>query len=127
MNTSIIIYIDLYPDINFNKYNILEKLKSNKKIKATINEILTTQYYIGILWFMFIFVVIPLFFISTNDRQVQFIIDLCLLTILTTGIYICTILNNPFIKSPVSLDFKIYNDLINTITTSNSTKQRNYK
>jgi hypothetical protein len=118
--TSIIIYMNNYNSVIFQNNNILQRLQSNKKIKYLIDEISTTQYYIWGLWILFGFVLLPLFFISTNAKELQFLVDFCFLGILISGIYLCTILNNPFVKSPLQIDFSMYKDLLLKISKCSS-------
>ena len=114
MNQEIVTYVRDHPTVVFDN-NILIRMSTDEKFKQILNEINISQYYIKILWFLFIFVLIPLFFISSPDKVIQFILDSSLLIILVTCIYLCSILNNPFMESPVSLKLAAYTDLLNEI------------
>ena len=114
MNTKIINYLKNNQTSFTN--NILSRLNTNIEIKKLADEIEAGQYYIAILCFLVIFIIIPLA-ISTSmlDRKIQFLLDFSILIIISTALYLCEILNNPFIQSPISFNLSMYSDLIDTI------------
>lgn len=111
MTNTIINYVNDHPTIVFDN-NILIRLTTNERIKQIAIEI-KNQYYITIIWLLFLFVLIPMFFISTPNRSLQFLMDSCILIILLTLIYVITILNNPFRESPIQIELTMYQDLLN--------------
>jgi hypothetical protein len=88
--------------------NILLRLSSDDFIKQIINEMKVGNYYINFLWTLLIFIFIPIYFINVGNKSLQFILDFCIFSILLSCIYLCEILNNPFIDSPISLKFYNY-------------------
>lgn len=104
MDTKIINYLREYRDnAGLFTANILMRLSTDTKVIQLVNEINSTEYYISILWFLLLFVMAPLYLVSPPNKLLQFGIDFCLLSILVTAIYLCTILNNPFYDSPISI------------------------
>lgn len=95
--------------------NILMRISTDAKVVQLVNEINSSQHYINILWFLMIFVLGPLYLLAAPDKLLQFGIDFSLLSILFTGLYLCTILNNPFVDSPVSIKLDGYYSLLDEI------------
>ncbi len=114
MNGRIIKYVQKHPENPFDN-NILKRMTTNMKIKQLIEEINAGSYYIYILAFLSIFILIPLSLTTIHNRVVQLIIDICILIILFTGIYLCTILNNPFVQSPIAINLSMYEVLLKEI------------
>ena len=111
MNTQIINYINTYPNGVFNN-NILLRMSTSDYIKQITNEMNANKYYITLLWFLLIFVIFPLWLINLKNKLLQFTLDFCLLVILISCIYLCDVLSNPFVNSPVSINLKIFDDLL---------------
>lgn len=114
MNTSITNYISKYPD-NPYRLSILNRMSTDDHIKALTTEMKSGLYYIQILSFLIIFIIIPLYLINIESIVVQAFIDFCLFSIIFTGLYICTILNNPFKQSPITIQFLLYSDLLDSM------------
>lgn len=91
---------------------VINRMSTSEKIEVLVKEIDTGNFYVSVLWLLFFVILIPLYFSKMKNRSVQFLLELCLLIIFLTGIYMCTILNNPFIKSPISLDFASYKSFL---------------
>lgn len=114
MNDKILKYINNNNNIPF-ATNILMRMGTNIRIKKLIDEIDAGQYYINILCFLLIFISIPLWLTTVKNRTIQFFIDLCIYIVILTVIYLCEILNNPFIESPLSFNLSMYSDLVKRI------------
>lgn len=116
MNTKIINFLNLNREqVGLFTANMLGRLTTDVKIIQLVGEINSTEYYINILMFLIIFVLGPLYLNTAPDKGIQFILDFSLLSILFTGLYLCTILNNPFIDSPVSIKLTGYQVLLSEI------------
>lgn len=111
MNNNILKYSKDHPNVVFNN-NILIRMSTDEFIKQLVNEMKIGNYYINLLWFLLIFIILPLWFITLYDKVLQFFLDFCLMVFFITGIYICTTLNNPFIYSPFGLKLDIFNNLL---------------
>ena len=114
MDNTIIQWIYNNPSIVFDN-NILIRLGTEQKIKRLVDEINDGDYYIYILIFLFIIILIPLWLIATVDVLIQFIIDLCILIVLLSALYLCVILNNAFTPSPIYIKMNAYKDLLKEI------------
>jgi hypothetical protein len=117
MNNAIIEYVQENPNVIFSN-NMLFRINTDQIIIQLTHEIKISSHYLNILWFLFFFVVVLIYFITTSNKLIQFFIDGILLTILLSGIYLCTILSNPFLESPVNINFAAYQDLVREITSS---------
>jgi hypothetical protein len=117
MDDEIIKFVGEHPSIPYNNALLL-RLSTDQVIKRLVDEISVGKYYIEILSFLFIFILIPLWYSSLPEWKTQLVIDLCVLIILLTVIYLCTILNNPFMKSRVSIKFSAYEDLLKEVNAS---------
>ena len=117
MDLSIIQYFSDNPTSLFIS-TTMDRLSTCQKIKAIDNEITTGNFYIKVLWFLFIFVLIPLYFDKMPNKVAQTISEFCLLSIFTTGIVLCDNINNPFADTPVALQFTMYSDLLSEINTN---------
>lgn len=111
MNKEIINYVNTYPSNVFNN-NILLRLSTSDYIKQITNEMNSSKYYITLLWFLLIFVIFPLWLIVLKSKLLQFTLDFSLLVILLSCIYLCDVLSNPFVNSPISIKLQIFNDLL---------------
>lgn len=112
MNNEIINYTIKNSTNTIINNNLLIRISSDEFIKQIINEINVGNYYINFLYTLLIFILIPIYFINLNNKILQFILDFCIFSILLSGIYLCQILNNPFIFSPISFHFEIYKNLL---------------
>lgn len=91
--------------------NILSQITSNEKIRTLLNEIEAGQYMINLLGFLLIFVIMMLWFVKVT-QTIQFIAIFCILSVLLTAIYLITILNNPFLRSPLYISLEMYETLL---------------
>jgi hypothetical protein len=117
MDNEIIKFVGNHPTLSYNNALLL-RLSTDQVIKRLVDEINVGKYYIKILFFLFIFILIPLWYSSLPEWKTQFLIDLCVLMILLTVLYLCTILNNPFMSSPVSIKLTAYEDLLEEVNAS---------
>ena len=111
MNKEIIKYVNTENN-NFNN-NILFRLGTDDYVKQLVEQMKTGKYFILILWFLLFFILISITFLNILTLYVQFILDLCLIIMFLSSIYLCECLNNPFVKTPLSLNLDIYDDLLN--------------
>jgi hypothetical protein len=114
MDNKIINYFNKHPGNPFVN-QILSRLSTDQKIKKLVDEIKSGNYYINMLNILLIFIIIPLWFIKLDNSIIQFFMDICLLIIIACALYLLKILNNPFIKRPISFDLNMYSDLLNEI------------
>jgi hypothetical protein len=114
MDSNIIEYFNEYKTNPFIS-TINNRLSTSERIKILSQEVITGNFYILMLWFLFIFILIPLYFLKMPDKFIQLLIEFCLLSMFLTGIYLCTTINNPFIESPIMLKFTMYEDLLDEI------------
>lgn len=109
MNTNIQEYLN--QNSNFSTA-IVNRMSTSQKIKVLVQEIDVGEFYISSIWLLFIFTLIPLYYSHMKNRKVQLILEFFLILIFSTGIYLCTILNNPLSDTPVKLNLSMYQDLI---------------
>lgn len=105
--------------------NILMRMSTDAKVIQLITEIKSTEYYNNILIFLMVFILGPLYILSAPDRFLQFELDFSLLSILFSGLYLCSILNNPFNDSPIGIKFNGFKILLVEIDSHLDTIEKN--
>ena len=90
---------------------IVNRMSTSQKVKVLVQEINVGKFYITILWLLFMLAIIPLYYSIMKNKLVQLILEFCLVIIFLTGLYVCTILNNPLADTPVKLDLNMYEQL----------------
>lgn len=110
LNDEIIKCIGENPNSPYN-YKILADLSTEQQLKKIFDEIQSSNYYISILIFLFLIVLIPISFTTSNVKYVQFMVDFCVITILISGLSLAYFLANPFVSSPISINLNFFSDL----------------
>lgn len=95
--------------------NILNRLSTDQELIELLLGIQTGQFLIYIIIFLAVFYLFFYWFVKLDNIKFQFIIDLSTCVIIFVSIYLLSVLNNPFVPSPIYLDLNIYTTFLKNI------------
>ena len=96
----------------FSSINILSRLSTNYENSNFRKEIINNTFYINVIIIMAIFILISLWLVKVQDPLIQFLADLCFLSVIFSGITLLIILGKPFNNTIIGIDLSNHKQLL---------------